>query len=117
MTTEPDKSLTLEVEESEATAVVYVRGSVTIADAETLQSRLEELTNRKIPTIILDLSQMDFICSTGLGAIIVGHLKTRHYSGRVRLVNPVPAVHQLLETTRLTKLLPIYPSIADAAKP
>ena len=117
MTSEPYKSLTLEVEKSEGVAVVHVRGSVTIADADTLQSHLEELTNQKIPTIVLDLSQMDFICSTGLGAIIVGHLKTRHYSGRVRLANPTRAVHELLETTRLTKLLPIYPSIPDASRP
>ena len=63
---------------------------------------------------MLDLHEMDFICSLGLGAIINGHLKSRHHQGQIRLVGPVPPVRELLETTRLTKLFGIYDSVEQA---
>ena len=75
---------------------------------------LAGLTEQKAPLIILDLGEMDFICSSGLGAIIVGYLKSRHHKGKFHLANAQPAVRELLETTRLTKLFAIYSSVAAA---
>ena len=67
-----------------------------------------------VPVIVLDLGQMDFICSLGLGAIITGHLKCRHHQGQIRLVNPTEQVRELLETTRLTKLFTVYETVEQA---
>ena len=112
--TTDDTSLKLEVEESDQAIIVRLRGSVTISDAEDLQQRLEELIAKQPSTVVLDLSEMDFICSSGLGAIIVGYLKSRHHKGKFYLANAQPAVRELLETTRLTKLFAIYSSVAEA---
>jgi len=109
-----DKALTLETEEIGPAVVVRVRGSLGFKEADNMQARLEELAGRQVPMIILDLCDMDFICSSGLGAIIAGHLKCRHHSGELRLVNPQPEVRKLLETTRLTKLFPLYASVEQA---
>ena len=94
--------------------VVQLCGSAGIDEAEKLQESLERLAAKEVPLIVLDLSEMDFICSQGLGAIITGYLKCRHHNGEIRLVNPQPAVHQLLETTRLTKLFPIFATVEQA---
>jgi len=108
--------LTLDEEQVGQAVVVHVRGSVTISDAETLTAALEALAAKKTPLVVLDLSGMDFICSSGLGAIISGHVKSRHHSGVIKLVNPRPAVRRLLEMTRLTKLFPLYDSVESAMK-
>jgi anti-anti-sigma regulatory factor len=50
----------------------------------------------------------------GLGAIIAGHLRARRHNGEIRLARPQPAVMQLLETTRLTKLFCVYSGVDDA---
>ena len=110
-----DKSLRLETEELGSAVVVRICGSVSINHAEQLRERLEEIAAGQTPILVLDLSKMDFICSTGLGAIIFGHLKSRHHNGQIRLVSPQPAVRELLETTRLTKLFPLYESVEQAA--
>jgi len=52
----------------------------------------------------------------GLGAIIAGHARCRHHHGQIKLVAPSRPVRDLLETTRLTKLFPIYDSV-EAALP
>ncbi len=114
MSETPNKSLTLETEELDPATVLRICGSVSISDADTLRNCLAELVAKEIPMIVLDLSKMDFICSTGLGAIIMGYLKSRHHKGQIRLANPQPAVRALLETTRLTKLFPLYSSVEEA---
>jgi len=109
-----DRALRLETEEIGSAVVVRVRGSLSFNEAESMRVQLEELTARQVPMIVLDLCEMDFICSGGLGEIISGHLKCRRYCGELRLVNPQPEVRRLLETTRLTKLFPLYASVEQA---
>ena len=114
MAEHPHSKLTLDVRKVGSAMVVRVCGSADISESEKLLRKLEELAADRIPVVVLDLSDMDFICSQGLGAIITGHLKSRHHNGEIRLVNPQPAVRDLLETTRLTKLFPIFPSVDQA---
>ena len=116
MPTAPDKSLELDVRQLGSATVVAVSGSVGVSGAEKLRRSLEELAEGRVPLIVLDLTNMDFICSLGLGAIITGHLKNRHHNGEIRLVNPQPAVREMLETTRLTKLFPIYDTVEEAVE-
>lgn len=106
--------LQIDVDERGEATVVAVRGSAGMQDADRLRMTLEELAERKVPLIVLELSGMDFICSLGLGAIINGHLKSRHHKGQIRLVNPQKSIRDLLETTRLTRLFPIYADVDQA---
>ena len=108
------KPLRMNVTRRDDAVVLTVVGSVSMTDTDRLQEKLVELAAERVAVIVLDLKEMDFICSVGLGAIIVGHLKCRHHAGQVRLVSPVPSVRELLETTRLTKLFDIYDSIEEA---
>ncbi len=106
--------LRIDVEDRGTATVVTVHGSVGIQDAERLRESLEELTDRHAPLLVLDLSDMDFICSLGLGAMINAHLQSRHHGGRIRLVNPQEPIRDLLETTRLTRLFEIYGDVEQA---
>jgi len=109
-----DKPLELESSRQGDVAVMKVSGAASMAEAEQLRAAIEELVAEHIPVVVLDLSEMDFICSLGLGAIISGHIKCRHHSGQIRLASPTPSVRQLLETTKLTKLFGIFESVDDA---
>ena len=114
MTTSGNKPLRLGVERQGTAAVVKVAGSVSISDADRLRQQIEALAAEQVSVIVLDLGEMDFICSLGLGAIISGHLRCRHHHGQIKLVNPTAPVRDLLETTRLTKLFGIYESVKVA---
>ena len=114
MTTSGNTPLHMEVTRQGDASVLKIAGSVSMGDADQLREQLEDLAAKRVPVIVLDLGQMDFICSLGLGAIITGHLKCRHHQGQIRLVNPTEQVRELLETTRLTKLFPVYESVEQA---
>ena len=114
MTSSGNKPLRMEVTRQGDVAVVKVSGSVSMSEAESLRESLEKLAAEQVPHIVLDLDEMDFISSLGLGAIIAGHLKCRHHHGQIKLVRPRPPVRALLETTRLNKLFGIYESLEQA---
>lgn len=114
MAPETVRKLKLDVEQVGSAAVVRISGSAGMTEAENMRLKLEELVERKIPLIVLDLGEMDFICSQALGVMISMHVSSRQHNGRLGLVNPQPAVRQLLEITRLTKLFEIYPTVEQA---
>ena len=116
MATAARKPLRLELERRGDCAVLRLIGSAGIEQAQRIQERLEELAAQQAPLVVLDLGEMDFIASMGLGAMIAGHLKARRYNGEIRIARPQPAVMQLLETTRLTKLFPVFDSVEEAVQ-
>ncbi|MFB3890398.1 MAG: STAS domain-containing protein [Phycisphaerae bacterium] len=113
---EPPEPLKVDVRRLASAPVVRIEGSASFAVADKLRSRLEKLAAEQAPLVVLDLTALDFICSPGLGAIISLHIKSRHHAGRIRLVNPQPAVLEILGTTRLTKLFPIFPNVEQALR-
>jgi len=114
MSPHTNNSLHLEVNRKNDAAVMKVSGSVSMSEAQQLREGLENLVSEQIPLVVLDLSEMDFICSLGLGAIIAAHLKSRHHQGQIKLANPIAPVRRLLVTTRLNKLFSIHETVEEA---
>ena len=55
----------------------------------------------------IDLSQVGFLDSSGLGVLISLHKTLRAQKGTVRLLQPAPPVRQILELTRLHRVFEI----------
>lgn len=81
-----------------------------------LSRQLEELVEHPGAVVVLDLEHLDFMCSSGLGALINAHAKARPFQGQVFLASPSPMVMRLLETTRLTNLFEVFPNVDEALK-
>lgn len=60
--------------------------------------------------IDIDLSQMEFVDSAGLGSLVALRKTASEHNGRVRLINPSPHVQQILELTRLHRVFEIVRS-------
>jgi len=114
MTYTSDRPLKVGVTKQDAAAVIELHGSVRMADCDLMRQAIDDLTAGRTSPIVLDMTDLDFICSAGLGAIISGHLKTRDYAGRICLVSPQAAVLKLLETTRLTEVFAIFATVEEA---
>ena len=108
------KALKIDVKWAGQAAIVKLCGSAGMGEAEKLRQKLEEIVLKKPRVIVLDLGEIDFIGSAGLGAIVTGYLKSRHHGGQIRLVNPSQTVRELLETTRLTRLFEVFDSVESS---
>jgi anti-sigma B factor antagonist len=96
-------------------AIVYrLRGSLDLATAPSLRAALIEAANEGKHDIIVDLSQVEFLDSTGLGALIGSHKRALENGGRVRLIVKDGTIQRLLTITGLMKIFAVYTDL-DAA--
>jgi anti-anti-sigma factor len=101
----------MKVEQTGQAAVVKLAGSIHMDACEQLEAELIRLVDLPTRPIILDLSQLNFICSLGLGALVAAYLRSRREQGAVRVAAPSPSIRALLEVTKLVKLFPPYESV------
>jgi len=80
-----------------------------------LRSATADLANQGRFRVVLDLAGVEFVDSSGLGALIHMH-KTLDGRGKLALCNLDPKVRQLMKVTRLERVFAIADSVEEAAK-
>ncbi|RIK68481.1 MAG: hypothetical protein DCC65_02485 [Planctomycetota bacterium] len=94
--------------------IARMSGSCTMEVAESVCRQVLDLVSRAERVLIVDMSNLDFIESMGLGGLVAGYLRARKQGREVRLCAPQPAIRELLEMTRLTLLFRVFDSVAEA---
>lgn len=64
--------------------------------------------------LVVDLGEVRFIDSSGLGALLSGFKNAGLRQGSLTLVGLQPRVQSMFELTRLHRVFEIYPSVKDA---
>ena len=105
--------LRLRSRRSGSATVVEVGGEVELHSANQLRDELLRAGETPHPCVVVDLSRVTFIDSTGLG-VLVGALKRVREKGALSLVCPQRQVRRVFEITGLTKVFPIYDRLEDA---
>ncbi len=83
-------------------------------DAYTVGSFREALTNlAESERLLIDLSDVPFMDSAGLGALIGGIRKVREAEGAVAVSCDRPALIRLLHTTGFDRIVPVTESLED----
>jgi anti-sigma B factor antagonist len=85
-----------------------------LATAPSLRAALVEAANEGKHDIIVDLTELEFLDSTGLGALIGAHRRALENNGRVRLIVREGPIQRLLNITGLMRIFAVYASL-DAA--
>ena len=89
--------------------VVLLRasGDLDAYTAPGLRTQLHEATEGggDAELVVVDLQQITFIDSAGLGALVGAHRRMRERGGRLRIVRPPPLVARAFELTGLDEVL------------
>ena len=105
--------LRLRTHDTGEATVVEVGGEVELYSAQQLRDALIRVCEVERPCIVVDLTRVSFIDSTGLG-VLVGALKRASERGTLALVCPQQRVRRVLEITGLTEVFPMYDVLEDA---
>jgi anti-sigma B factor antagonist len=95
-------------------AVIQVTGEIDVYTAPLLRDQIRELSAKGAAHLIADLGRVDFLDSTGLGALVGGLKRLREAGGSLALVISTPRILRIFQITGLTKALAAQRSVADA---
>ncbi len=96
-------------------AVVALDGELDVAGAALLEHELDRIAADHAPrALVLDLSGLDFMDSTGLRLVVLADARARKEGREFALVRGAPDVHRVFEITRMADRLRILGSAAEA---
>jgi anti-anti-sigma factor len=97
-------------------AVVALTGELDVAGSSLLEHEIDRISADHSPSaLVLDLSELDFMDSTGLRLVVMADQRSREDGRRFALVRGKEDVQRVFEITRMTDRLEFLDSAADAS--
>lgn len=94
--------------------VVRCQGRLNMITAPELRDLVGESVTAGKTRIVVDLADVDFMDSTGLGALVAALKQTRQAGGDLRIASPGTQVSMVLKLSNIDRIFGFYPD-AEAA--
>ena len=104
----PEETVT-SVEHAGDTVTVSLRGEVDVLTVDQVRMALSDALAARPRQIVVDLAELSFIDSTGLGALVFGFQRARDLGIGFRLARPGRRVHQVLMLSGLLEVVELAP--------
>lgn len=98
----------------ESQNVVPLVGEIDLNVSPELASTFNEIISKKPPRLVVDLSRVTYIDSSGLAVLIEGMQNVEEYGGKFALAGMRKDVRSIIETARLDQFFVTFPHV-DAA--
>jgi anti-sigma B factor antagonist len=108
-------SLDIQQREHEGITILDLKGRITVGpEATTLRDKVAAVTAAGAKDIILNLAHVDYIDSTGLGALVMCSTSQRKAGGALKLLNLNRRNIELLVMTKLATVFDLFTDEQDA---
>jgi anti-sigma B factor antagonist len=88
--------------------VVDISGRITLGEGNViLREIVRDLAEKGRKAIVLNLGEVQYIDSSGVGELVKAHTTIRNQGGQLKLTNLNKRVHDLLQMTRLSAVFDI----------
>lgn len=95
--------------------IACVEGEIDVHSANSLRQTLDKaLDDSGSKHLLLNLANMNFIDSSGLGVLLGRYKKVSLRGGKIAAIHPQPQVKRILELAGLLKIIGIHHSEKDA---
>jgi anti-sigma B factor antagonist len=108
-------SVTMRDSEVNGVSVVELDGRIVLGEeSNSLREKLKSLIAAGKRKIVLNMANVRYIDSAGLGALVAGHVSAKTQGASVRLCNLGQKFHEVLQVTRLMTVFDVYDTQAAA---
>ena len=108
-------ALDIEQREREGVAILDLNGRITVGpEATAMREKVTSLAAAGIKNIVLNLKDVDYIDSTGLGALVICSTSLRKSGGVIKLLNLNRRNIELLIMTKLATVFDLFADEQDA---
>lgn len=108
--------LGIDIKREDNRAIVGLKGEIDVYTAPRFKESMISLIENGCHDLIIDLQGVNFMDSTGLGALVGGLKRVKPLGGSLVLVCSQSKILKILELTGLNKEFPIYDSLEEAEK-
>jgi len=108
--------MSLEISETdrENIAILHLKGRLTVGEASSIRDKVNQALDSGRVNVIFDLSNVDYIDSTGLGSMVICYTTIKKHGGTLKLVNPNKRNIELLLLTKLHTIFEVFSDEQDA---
>lgn len=110
-----DLSVSVRRGQQTGAVIVVVGGEIDVYTAGKLREALVSSAVCDCPNVILDMSDVDFTDSTGLGVLVGAHKRAHRLGGGVKLAGIGEHLQRILDVTGLSKVFTIYETVELAS--
>ncbi len=97
--------------------IVDLSGRITLGEGSVvLRDQIRDLLNKGTKKILLNLGDVSYIDSSGIGELVSAYTTVRNQGGDLKLLNLTKKVHDLLQITKLYTVFDIKDDEATAIK-
>ena len=96
-------------------AVVYLKGNLMGGDeTQVIKEHVNSLLSDDVKKVVMDLSKVKWINSSGLGVLMAAMTSLRNSGGNLKLASVAEKVQSILMITQLIKIFETYESVDRA---
>jgi anti-sigma B factor antagonist len=108
--------MSLEIRESqrEGVTILALKGRLTVGEASAVREKVNEIIASGRINVVLNLENVDYIDSTGLGALVICFTSLKKANGALKLINPNKRNVELLLLTKLHTIFEVFNDEQDA---
>lgn len=97
--------------------VLEITGRITIGrECKELEWATEDLVREKWRKVILDLTGVTYIDSTGIGIIVMSAGRVKEAGGELRVAGATGHVEQVLKLTNVDQIVRLHPTTVAASE-
>ena len=109
--------MTIEERAIGSVVVLDVSGRLVLGGGDQLlKDRVASHFQKGNRRVLLNVSKLSYVDSSGLGVIVASFLAARRLGGALRLVNPSSRLHQLLAVAKLLTVVDVCTSDEEAVE-
>jgi len=94
--------------------VLVLAGEIDMNCSVILRNRLRDLLRDNPPVLVVDMTEVEFMDSSGLGTLVEALRWSRRNGGQLKLVGLAESVRSIFEISRLETVFEIYDTEAEA---
>jgi anti-sigma B factor antagonist len=94
--------------------VLPLYGEIDLNVSPEIAETFNQLLRSRPPRVVVDLTRVTYIDSSGLAVLIVGMQQVKEYGGKFALAGLQNDVRSILETARLDQIFTTYSAVDEA---
>ena len=102
------------IERVDSGTIVKLTGDIDMHRSRGVHQSLLDLCREQPAKLVLDLREVDYMDSSGVGTLVDIYRKVNAYKGMLALVGPNPRVRNLFQITKLDHFFRIFATSEEA---